>query len=109
MLLWPRQVRAGDEHRAGQDILTKLRHRFLTCTGFHHHSSDFDHRTFLAEPLVIEPRFRDQFEVADLDEEYEALLEVGSRMWPVIRRALLKLFTGMHNHDDNQELSNLCW
>ena len=61
-------------------MLTKFKHRFLTCTGFHHQGSETadDLTTFLTEPLVIEPRFREQFEVADLDAEYEHLLEVSA-------------------------------
>ncbi len=64
---------------ARRDCLKDLRgHRFMTCTGFQGNWGGDP--SFLAEPLIVEPRFRDQFAIkfgAAVDTSYQFLLSVG--------------------------------
>lgn len=72
------QVRDGaqqhDRAKTTRSCLQNLRHRFVVCLGWR--SSAEAEAEYLAEPLVVEPRFREQFAIAHPTAEYEALLQV---------------------------------
>lgn len=80
-----------------RQCLQHLRHRFLVCMGARGAAADAPAQQqaaagagaasgfvtdavgdahYLPEPLVVEPRFREQFVIAQLTPAYEALLEV---------------------------------
>lgn len=71
------QVRDGaqqhDRAKTTRSCLQNLRHRFVVCLGWR--SSAEAEAEYLAEPLVVEPRFREQFAIAHPTAEYEALLQ----------------------------------
>ena len=59
----------------GRDALKNPPHRFLVAIG-----SQGPHElwpSFVAEPIIIEPRFRDHFIIANPTAQYRALLQVG--------------------------------
>lgn len=57
-----------------RSCLQNLRHRFIVCLGWR--SSADGEPVYLPEPLVLEPRLREQFSIAHPTAEYEALLQV---------------------------------
>lgn len=64
---------------AKRDCLKDLRgHRFMTCTGFQ--GGWAEEPLFLREPLIIEPRFKDQFVIkfGATDLSYRSVLAVRS-------------------------------
>jgi hypothetical protein len=77
------QVRDGaqqqDRAKTTRSCLQNLRHRFVVCLGWR--SSAEADAEYLAEPLVVEPRFREQFAIAHPTAEYEALLQVRAWTW----------------------------
>ena len=65
---------------AAGSSLQNLSHRFMTCTGYiPPHPADEGSRVLLRRPVIVETRFKEQFEMADPDKDYEALLSV--RPW----------------------------
>lgn len=64
-----------DKPRDTRSCLQQLRHRFIVCIGVRP-SCDAEPQ-YLAEPLVVEPRFREQFAIAHPTAAYEAMLQVG--------------------------------
>lgn len=73
------QVRDGaaqqERSKKPRSCLQSLRHRFIVCLGVR--SAADREPAYLPEPLVVEPRFREQFTIAHPTPEYEALLQVG--------------------------------
>ncbi|KAF6260996.1 hypothetical protein COO60DRAFT_1459402 [Scenedesmus sp. NREL 46B-D3] len=71
------QVRDGAQQqertKTMRSCLQNLRHRFVVCLGWR--GSAEAEAEYLAEPLVVEPRFREQFAIAHPTAEYEALLQ----------------------------------
>jgi uncharacterized protein (TIGR01615 family) len=72
-----RDEAAGERPRDVRQCLQQLRHRFVVCMGARGAGDDCggEEPHYLAEPLVVEPRFRDQFVIAQPTRAYEALLE----------------------------------
>jgi hypothetical protein len=72
------QVRDGAQQqertKTTRSCLQNLRHRFLVCLGWR--SGAEAEAEYLAEPLVVEPRFREQFAIAHPTPAYEELLQV---------------------------------
>lgn len=72
------QVRDGaqQQERAKntRSCLQNLRHRFIVCLGWR--SSVDGEPEYLPEPLVVEPRFREQFAIAHPTTQYQELLQV---------------------------------
>mmetsp|Transcript_11354 Transcript_11354/g.30959 ORF Transcript_11354/g.30959 Transcript_11354/m.30959 type:complete len:831 (+) Transcript_11354:1166-3658(+) len=54
--------------------LRSLRHCFLVCTGWHQTSGSRE-AVLLEEPLIVEPRFKEQFLIANPTRAYEELLQ----------------------------------
>lgn len=77
------QVRDGqqqqDRSKTPRSCLQNLRHRFIVCLGTR--SAVDGEPAYLPEPLVVEPRFREQFIIAHPTPEYEALLQVRCTRW----------------------------
>jgi hypothetical protein len=75
------QVRDGAQQqertKTTRSCLQNLRHRFVVCLGWR--SSAEAEAEYLAEPLVVEPRFREQFAIAHPTPAYEELLQVRSK------------------------------
>lgn len=71
------QLRDGcSSDKAAKDArscLRNLRHRFLVCIGLRASSGDV---SYLPVPLVVDPRFREQFTVAHPTPEYDSVLKV---------------------------------
>eukprot|EP00878_Enallax_costatus_P036313 GHUV01040765.1.p1 GENE.GHUV01040765.1~~GHUV01040765.1.p1 ORF type:complete len:145 (-),score=25.66 GHUV01040765.1:320-724(-) len=72
------QVRDGAQQQERtkntRSCLQNLRHRFIVCLGW---CSGADAEPdYLPEPLVVEPRFREQFLIAHPTPQYESLLQV---------------------------------
>lgn len=74
------QVRDGAQQqergKTPRSCLQNLRHRYIVCLGVRN-AADGE-PSYLPEPLVVEPRFREQFTIAHPTPDYEALLQVGS-------------------------------
>lgn len=72
------QVRDGAQQqertKTARSCLQNLRHRFIVCLGWR--SSADAEPDYLPEPVIVEPRFREQFAIAHPTAEYEALLQV---------------------------------
>eukprot|EP00195_Chlamydomonas_chlamydogama_P011734 CAMPEP_0202911196 /NCGR_PEP_ID=MMETSP1392-20130828/54297_1 /ASSEMBLY_ACC=CAM_ASM_000868 /TAXON_ID=225041 /ORGANISM="Chlamydomonas chlamydogama, Strain SAG 11-48b" /LENGTH=583 /DNA_ID=CAMNT_0049601605 /DNA_START=154 /DNA_END=1905 /DNA_ORIENTATION=- len=67
------QIRDGcTEKKPVQNCLRTLRHRFLVCTGCQCQTSG--EPIYLSEPLVVEPRFREQFTISNGTPAYESML-----------------------------------
>jgi hypothetical protein len=82
----------GERPKDVRQCLQQLRHRFIVCTGARGGAGG-EHggggapgglitdavgdAHYLPEPMVVEPRFREQFVIAQPTPAYEALLEVG--------------------------------
>ena len=64
------------EHQAcaASSFLRSLRHRFLVCTGYQ--AAGRAEAVLLEEPLIVEPRFKEQFLIANPTLAYEELLQV---------------------------------
>lgn len=77
------QVRDGqqqqDRSKTPRSCLQNLRHRFIVCLGMR--SAADGEPAYLPEPLVVEPRFREQFIIAHPTPEYEAVLQVSCTCW----------------------------
>jgi hypothetical protein len=77
------QVRDGaqqtERSKTPRSCLQNLRHRYIVCLGVRE-AADGE-ASYLPEPLVVEPRFREQFSIAHPTPEYEALLQVRTRQW----------------------------
>lgn len=73
------QVRDGAQQqertKSTRSCLQNLRHRFIVCLGWRSRADA--EPEYLPEPLVVEPRFRDQFAIAHPTALYESLLQVG--------------------------------
>eukprot|EP00879_Flechtneria_rotunda_P007480 GHRR01007847.1.p1 GENE.GHRR01007847.1~~GHRR01007847.1.p1 ORF type:complete len:508 (+),score=245.28 GHRR01007847.1:907-2430(+) len=70
------QVRDGAQQERTKNprsCLQNLRHRFIVCLGWR--SNAELEPEYLPEPVVVEPRFREQFAIAHPTAEYEALLQ----------------------------------
>lgn len=72
------QVRDGaqqqDRRKNTRSCLQNLRHRFIVCLGWR--SSAHAEPEYLPEPLVVEPRFREQFSIAHPSPQFESILQV---------------------------------
>ncbi len=69
------QVRDGcDKAKESKSCLRNLRHRFIVCLGYH--APGGAEPAYLPEPLVVEPRLRDQFVIAHPTPAYESLMQV---------------------------------
>lgn len=69
------QLRDGCD-KANKDVrscLRNLRHRFVVCIGMRGATGEAQ---YLPDPLVIDPRFREQFTVAHPTPEYDLLVKV---------------------------------
>jgi hypothetical protein len=75
------QVRDGcDKAKDSKSCLRTLRHRFIVCLGY---QPALAHEpAYLPEPLLVEPRLRDQFVIAHPTPAYESLMQVGRRPTP---------------------------
>jgi hypothetical protein len=75
------QVRDGaqqqERSKTPRSCLQNLRHRYIVCLGVR--SCGDGEPSYLPEPLVVEPRFREQFTIAHPTTVYEALLQVSCR------------------------------
>eukprot|EP00775_Hariotina_reticulata_P003592 gene3592-3857_t len=71
------QVRDGaqqqEKTKNPRSCLQNLRHRYIVCLGWRSRADA--EPDYLPEPLVVEPRFREQFAIAHPTHEYEALLQ----------------------------------
>lgn len=76
------QVRDGAQQtertKTPRSCLQNLRHRYIVCLGVRD-AADGE-PAYLPEPLVVEPRFREQFTIAHPTPDYEALLQVSNRL-----------------------------
>lgn len=74
------QVRDGaqqqERNKTPRSCLQNLRHRYIVCLGVR--SAGDGEPAYLPEPLVVEPRFREQFTIAHPTPAYEALLQVST-------------------------------
>lgn len=72
------QVRDGaqqqERSKTPRNCLQNLRHRYIVCLGVR--SCGEGEPSYLPEPLVVEPRFREQFTIAHATQDYQALLQV---------------------------------
>ncbi len=71
---WP-QVRRGagsEAQRSGRSALRTLRHTFIVCTGYQRGSEPI----LFKEPLILEPRFKEQFVIAQPTSGYAQLLQM---------------------------------
>jgi len=89
------QVRDGaqqqEKTKNPRSCLQNLRHRYIVCLGWR--SQADAEPDYLPEPLVVEPRFREQFAIAHPTPEYEALLQV----WLLSSAAVLLLLASVRN------------
>ncbi len=67
----PQQPQARGVSR---DCLRSLRHTFIVCTGYQRGAGG-EHVLF-REPVVVEPRFKEQFVIAHPTRQYDELLQV---------------------------------
>lgn len=71
------QVRDGaqqqERNKTPRSCLQNLRHRYIVCLGVR--GAGDGEPAYLPEPLVVEPRFREQFTIAHPTPAYEALLQ----------------------------------
>lgn len=68
------QLRDGcDKIKDSRSCLQNLRHRFIICLGYQGHSPAYDQ--YLMDPLIVDPRFKEQFLIAHPTTDYEAVLE----------------------------------
>ena len=63
-----------DRTKDARNCLQNLRHRFLVCLGYRPVGDG--EPVYLSEPVVVEPRFREQFAIAHPTPAYEATLQV---------------------------------
>ena len=71
------QVRDGAGHKSDpRTCLRTLRHRFLVCIGQQAACPASGEPSYVRLPLVVEPRFREQFVIANPSPQYEAMLMV---------------------------------
>jgi hypothetical protein len=90
------QVRDGAQQqertKTTRSCLQNLRHRFVVCLGWR--SSAEAEPEYLAEPLVVEPRFREQFAIAHPTPAYEELLQVRTEA-ATLAYAVASMYVGI--------------
>lgn len=73
------QIRDGASEQAGhgapRNCLRTLRHRFLVCTGYH--AAGHPEPVMVRDPLIVEPRWKEQFLIANPTLQYDAIIQVS--------------------------------
>lgn len=89
------QIRDGTRHsKDARSCLRTLKHRFLVCLGWQPTGAAGSGTlapTQLLEPLVVEPRFREQFLIANPSRDYGLLLLVSCKRHQQVRHPVVLL------------------